>query len=68
MVWPAGLLLLIVSSRSRMATRGLAAGWALLGLAEWILYFAGYDKPESTSSVLYAAEHPWRILATSQPC
>lgn len=58
MVWPAGLMLLSVSSLSRVEKGVLTAGWATLGLAEWILYFAGYDKPGSTPSVLYAVEHP----------
>ena len=58
-VWPAGLLLLLlVSSLGRMAKRVLAAGWILIGLAEWIAYFAGYDRPEGVPSVLYAPEHP----------
>lgn len=58
MVWPAGLLVLIVSSLNRMAKGVLAASWALLGLVEWILYSAGYDKPKGVPSVLYAVGHP----------
>ena len=58
MVWPAGLLLLLVSSLGRMAKGTLAAGWILIGLAEWLAYFAGYDRPEGAPSVLYAVEHP----------
>ena len=58
MVWPAGLLVLILSSLSTMTKRVLAAGWALIGIAEWILYFAGYDRPKGAPSVLYAVEHP----------
>ena len=57
-VWPAGLLLLIISPLGRLTKSALAAVWALLGLAEWILYFAGYDRPENVPSTLYALDHP----------
>jgi hypothetical protein len=58
MVWPAGLLLLAVSPLSRTTKGVFAAGWALLGIAESILYLAGYDRPKGVPSAFYAAGHP----------
>lgn len=50
LVWPAGLLLiLLLPSRGR--TRAHLAGvWGLAGLAAWALYFRGYDQPANTAA------------------
>jgi len=64
LVWPAGLLQLLVLAASaspgteRRAGAAVAGLWALFGAAVWLLYFRGYEKPESTPSALYALEHP----------
>jgi hypothetical protein len=58
LVWPAGLLLLVVSSPRSLTKFAFAAVLALVGAAEWTLYLSGYDRPRSVPSVFYGAEHP----------
>jgi hypothetical protein len=58
LIWPAGLLLLLVSSPSRAAKGGFVVGWALAGAAQWAVYLSDYDRPRGAPSVLYGAEHP----------
>jgi hypothetical protein len=58
MVWPAGLLLLLVAPLRGAARVALATVWTLIGLAEWAFYFAGYERRPGSPSSLYALEHP----------
>jgi len=58
LVWPAGLVGLLVGPAQRPAKTALAAVWGLVGLTEWIAYFAGYAAPKGRPSMLYALDHP----------
>lgn len=48
-MWPAGLLLLLLL-RLRGWTRAVFTGlWASVGLAEWVVYFVGYEREVDSS-------------------
>lgn len=50
LVWPAGLVLLVVSP-SRGRTKGLLiAVWSLIGAVEWIVYFLGNERNSASLS------------------
>jgi hypothetical protein len=50
LVWPAGLLLLIVAP-SRGRTKGmLVVVWSLIGAGEWVVYFLGYERNVASPS------------------
>jgi hypothetical protein len=57
-VWPAGLLQLAISPVEKPAKRLFVAVWGLVGLVEWIAYFADYETPGGSPSLSYVLEHP----------
>lgn len=70
-VWPAGLLLLLllpVARRTRAAFGGL---WAMIGFAEWTIYFVGYDRgvgsslPRLLSNPLTGIEYLFTLIGNS---
>ncbi len=50
LVWPAGLLLLIVAPSRGRTKALLVAVWSLIGAAEWIIYFVGYERNVASPS------------------
>lgn len=58
LVWPVGLLQLLVGPLERRAKKVLIPIWALVGLGEWVLYFFDYTSPKNHPSLLYVLEHP----------
>jgi hypothetical protein len=60
-VWPAGVLLLLMSSLGKPTKEVFVGLWGLAGLGIWIAYFIAYSNPDSKDpgSVLYALGHPW---------
>jgi hypothetical protein len=50
LVWPAGLLLLIVSPSRRRRKALLIAVWSLIGAGEWVIYFVGYGRNVASPS------------------
>jgi hypothetical protein len=57
-VWPAGLLQLTISPLERPAKRVFVAVWGLVGLGEWIAYFADYETPGGSPALSHILEHP----------
>ncbi|CAA9446864.1 MAG: hypothetical protein AVDCRST_MAG28-955 [uncultured Rubrobacteraceae bacterium] len=57
-LWPVGLLLLAVSPLEKSAKRVWILIWTLVGLAEWIAYFADFARRGNSSSLSYALYHP----------
>jgi hypothetical protein len=56
LVWPVGLLqLLILPARGSLKSL-LAGAWGLVGVAEWAVYFHNYVQPKNTSS-RYISDH-----------
>ena len=56
-LWPVGLFLLAVSPLEKPAKRVWILTWSLVGLAEWIAYFADFARRENSSSLSYALYH-----------
>lgn len=50
LVWPVGFLQILISSVEKTVKGFLAGAWGLVGLAEWIVYFHDYEKPDNMSS------------------
>ena len=51
LVWPAGLLQILISPLERRAKRVLAAAWSLTGIVVWVVFFVDYEpRGEATSS------------------
>lgn len=59
LVWPAGILQLLIAPTKRPVKNLLLGVWGLIGLGEWVFYFVGDVKSESSTSTLsYALGHP----------
>jgi hypothetical protein len=58
LVWPAGLLQLLIGPVERQTKRILVVVWSLAGLAEWVAYFVDFRRSPDKPSLLYAIEHP----------
>jgi hypothetical protein len=57
LVWPAGLLQLLLGSVASPGKKLLVGIWGIGGLAEWIAYFANYHTPQGHPPLLYALSH-----------
>jgi hypothetical protein len=58
LVWPAGLLQLLIGPVGKLTRNILIVVWSLVGLVEWVAYFAGFERSPEKPSVLFALEHP----------
>lgn len=71
MVWPAGLLQLLLSPVERRVKRLLVPAWFVLGTAEWVAYFFSHDRGAGSSLVgvlarpVAAAEHYLTLLGNA---
>jgi len=59
-VWPAGLLLLVLTRAGRRAW--MIPTWVAAGAAEWLLYFHGLRRPAGHPPLSYSFEHPVAAL------
>ena len=59
LVWPAGLLQLLLTPLERRAKTFLVGIWSMVGLAEWVVYFLGWEAPtrHSAGSYFYTSPH-----------
>jgi len=57
LVWPAGLLGLLLWSVRRPGKKVLLGIWGLVGIAEWVAYFVGYQRPQGHPPLLDALGH-----------
>ena len=59
LVWPVGAFQLLTAPVERPVKSFLLAAWGLIGLVEWIFYFAGDARSSSSPAVLfYVLGHP----------
>jgi hypothetical protein len=61
LVWPVGLLQLLLIPIEKPAKKVVVGVWSLVGVAEWVVYFLDWTRrPNSgnTPSLLYALAHP----------
>jgi len=58
LVWPAGLLQLLITPIGGSAKKLAVGSWSLIGLGIWVFYFIGYEKPKSTPPLLFVFDHP----------
>ena len=57
LVWPAGLLGLLLGSVARPGKMVLLGLWGLVGVAEWVAYFVDYHTPRGHPPLLDALGH-----------
>jgi hypothetical protein len=57
LVWPAGLLGLLLGSVARPEKKVLVGLWALVGVAEWVAYFVDYHTPRGHPPLLDVLNH-----------
>jgi hypothetical protein len=53
LVWPAGFLQLLIAPVDKPTKRYLVGVWGLVGLAEWVVYFLGWEAPARHSEGSY---------------
>lgn len=58
MVWPAGLLQLLISPSRKPAKKLMIGIWVLIGTAEWIIYFIDFPSKRPPTSIFYALKNP----------
>src|SRR5215217_7690917 len=57
LVWPAGLLGLLLGSVARPGKKVLVGLWGIVGVAEWVAYFVDYHTPRGHPPLLDALGH-----------
>jgi hypothetical protein len=57
LVWPAGLLGLLLGSVARPEKKVLVGLWGIVGVAEWVAYFVDYHTPRGHPPLLDALGH-----------
>jgi hypothetical protein len=57
LVWPAGLLGLLLGSVARPGKMVLLGLWGIVGVAEWVAYFVDYHTPRGHPPLLDALGH-----------
>src|SRR5919112_1852722 len=57
LVWPAGLLGLLLGSVARPGKKVLVGLWGIVGVAEWVAYFVDYHTPRGHPPLLDALSH-----------
>jgi hypothetical protein len=64
LVWPVGLLQLIVGPAEKRTKVYQGGIWGLLGTAEWVIYFLGYQAPDRSSEAIVGVLYYPRFLLT----
>jgi len=58
LVWPVGVLQLVISPVEKSTKKAMIVVWGLIGLGVWVAYFVDYVKPEDHPTLFYVFEHP----------
>jgi hypothetical protein len=58
LVWPVGLIQLLLSSIGRKAKLILASVWTTVGILEWFVYFVGFESTGKRPTVSYLLTDP----------
>lgn len=64
LVWPAGLLQLVVGPAEKRTKLYLGGAWSFLGTAEWALYFLGYQASDRAGEAIAGVLYFPRFLLT----
>jgi hypothetical protein len=65
MVWPVGLLMLLVVSETQRRRPVWVAGWGCLGAIEWMAYFRHYTEPATQPPLTFSLKFFAVILGAS---
>jgi hypothetical protein len=69
LVWPVGLIQLIVGPAEKRTKLYLGGVWGFLGTVEWVFYFLGYQAPdragEAIAGVLYYPQFYLTLMGSS---
>jgi hypothetical protein len=57
LVWPAGLLGLLLGSVATSGKKVFVGIWGIVGVAEWVAYFVDYKTPQGHPPLLHAVSH-----------
>jgi hypothetical protein len=57
LVWPAGLLGLLLGSVATSGKKVFVGIWGIVGVAEWVAYFVDYKTPRGHLPLLHALSH-----------
>src|SRR5215210_616801 len=57
LVWPAGLLGLLLGSVVRPGKKVFVGLWGIVGVAEWVAYFVDYKTPRGHLPLLHVVSH-----------
>jgi len=57
LVWPAGLLGLLLGSVATSGKKVFVGIWGIVGVAEWVAYFVDYKTPRGHPPLLHAVSH-----------
>jgi hypothetical protein len=57
LVWPAGLLGLLLGSVATLGKKVFVGIWGIVGVAEWVAYFVDYKTPQGHLPLLHALSH-----------
>ena len=57
LVWPAGLLGLLLGSVATLGKKVFVGIWGIVGVAEWVAYFVDYKTPQGHPPLLHALSH-----------
>src|SRR5215212_824806 len=57
LVWPAGLLQLLLTSVVTSGKKVFVGIWGIVGVAEWVAYFVDYKTPQGHPPLLHALSH-----------
>ena len=61
LIWPLGLLLIVVSSKTDKISLG--ASWSFAGIVTLCIYFYNWVKPAQTPNLLYSLKNPLDSIA-----
>ena len=57
LVWPAGLLGLLLGPAATSRKKIFVGIWGLVGVAEWVAYFVDYETPQGHPPLVHALNH-----------
>jgi len=57
LVWPAGLLGLLLGPAATSRKKVFVGIWGLVGVAEWVAYFVDYETPQGHPPLFHALNH-----------
>jgi hypothetical protein len=62
LIWPVGLVAILLSARTHAPRWREAGAWIVAGLAAYAIYIHGYIKPSGHPGLQFGVEHPFSFL------